>query len=330
MNRQHNDSSTATHATSDTPSPELQQWISNGHYFRFDDYRIFYQDNEKDSDTTILMIHGFPTSSWDWHELVSALGSEYRVIAIDMLGFGFSAKPRDHDYSIDEQVELHRALLKSLDINQVHIIAHDYGGLVAQEMLARFNARASSTPAIQSLVLINGPVNMTEIDDNLSFSQRMGKNIISGPLGGLASWFTTRFAFDIGFVTFFGDATRPSDQALRDNWFIISQQGGRTLFHKLAHFYGEGLQQGERWIEAIKNTQIPVLAINGLADPILGEQSADEFSATYPRIDLQVLANIGHYPQLEDSAAVAALYQDFLSGLNTSEIPSMQSRFQTR
>ena len=62
----------------------------------------------------LLLIHGFPTASWDWHYLWQPLAQRYRVIACDMLGFGDSAKPLDHDYSLLEQADLQQALLEHL------------------------------------------------------------------------------------------------------------------------------------------------------------------------------------------------------------------------
>ena len=86
----------------------------------------------------LLLIHGFPTASWDWHYLWQPLAQRYRVIACDMLGFGDSAKPLNHNYSLLEQADLQQALLADLQVEQpIHVLAHDYGDSVAQELLAR-------------------------------------------------------------------------------------------------------------------------------------------------------------------------------------------------
>ena len=58
-----------------------------------------------------------------------------------MLGFGFSSKPRPYDYRITDQAELFESLCRSLHLDEVHVIAHDYGVSVAQELLARFEGR---------------------------------------------------------------------------------------------------------------------------------------------------------------------------------------------
>ena len=97
----------------------------------------------------LLLIHGFPSASWDWHYLWQPLAQRYRVIACDMLGFGDSAKPVNHDYSLLEQADLQQALLAHLGVEQpLHLLAHDYGDSVAQELLARhYEARPIIHPS---------------------------------------------------------------------------------------------------------------------------------------------------------------------------------------
>jgi pimeloyl-ACP methyl ester carboxylesterase len=102
----------------------------------------------------LLLIHGFPSASWDWHYLWQPLAQRYRVIACDMLGFGDSAKPVNHEYSLLEQADLQQALLAQLGVEQpVHLLAHDYGDSVAQELLAR---HYDSQIQIASCVFLNG------------------------------------------------------------------------------------------------------------------------------------------------------------------------------
>lgn len=294
------------------PSIELEKWEASAKYVNFHEHRISYHDFNKSSKEVILMIHGFPTSSFDWHELKGFLGSNYRLLSIDMLGFGFSDKPRHHEYSIDEQVDLHLALLKKLDVNNVHIIAHDYGSLVAEEMLARLNAGDSEIPKIQSLVILNGPVLPAQV--KLTFFQKVFKNILTGPMGGIASQFSTRFVFEKGFTTVFGENTKPSKQELKDVWITIKQKKGQKIFHKLVHFYNESIERGDRWVNAVKETKVPMLSINGSSDPAVGEDVAD-YKPLVPNSKTVTLENIGHYPQLEDSESVAKVYMDFITSL---------------
>lgn len=105
----------------------LEEWKQSGRYFQHGEHQLFYRDHGK-GPKALLLIHGFPTASWDWAPLWPALCEKFpRVIAMDMLGFGFSSKPVDHRYSMMEQADLHGALLARLGVARVHVLAHDYG-----------------------------------------------------------------------------------------------------------------------------------------------------------------------------------------------------------
>ncbi len=78
--------------------PILEAWRDAGAFFDFRGHRIFYRREGKGA--PLWLIHGYPTSSYDWSELWPELTSRFDVFAADMLGFGFSAKPRGHRYAI--------------------------------------------------------------------------------------------------------------------------------------------------------------------------------------------------------------------------------------
>lgn len=97
----------------------------------------FYISADAAQCPVIVLIHGFPTASWDWWKIWHKLRANYRLIAMDMLGFGFSDKPAGHPYSIMEQADIVEALVRDKQLQQFHVLAHDYGDSVAQELLAR-------------------------------------------------------------------------------------------------------------------------------------------------------------------------------------------------
>ena len=107
----------------------LEQWKNKGGYDKVLGHQIFTQ--EEGSGETILLIHGFPTASWDWWQMWSDLASRYHVLALDMLGFGYSNKPKDQKYSILEQADIIEAFLDQKDVKHVKILSHDYGDTVA-------------------------------------------------------------------------------------------------------------------------------------------------------------------------------------------------------
>ena len=90
------------------------------------------------TDETLFILHGFPTSSFDFHLVFPNLTKVFRrIIAPDFIGFGFSSKPRSYDYSVNDQAILVTSLMNQLNIKEAHFLAHDYGDSVAQELLAR-------------------------------------------------------------------------------------------------------------------------------------------------------------------------------------------------
>ena len=112
----------------------LDDWHRSGHTdLRFRGHRIYTRVQKAAGRPVLLLIHGFPTASWDWEAIWSDLAEDNTLIAADMIGFGFSDKPRDHRYCIAEQADLFEELLRSEDVTSYHCLAHDYGDTVAQE-----------------------------------------------------------------------------------------------------------------------------------------------------------------------------------------------------
>ncbi|XP_039769169.1 mesoderm-specific transcript homolog protein isoform X3 [Ornithorhynchus anatinus] len=132
-------------------SPALQAWKSSGTFFIYEGLSIFYQDSQGalGSSEIVVLLHGFPTSSYDWCKIWEGLTQRFqRVIALDFLGFGFSDKPRSHRYSIFEQASIVEGLLEHLGVRgqRIHLLAHDYGDTVAQELLYRDLSRDHPSP----------------------------------------------------------------------------------------------------------------------------------------------------------------------------------------
>ena len=77
---------------------KLATWKNSGKYFTYKDYKIFYK--ESGTGDPLLLTLGFPTSSWDWNKVWDSLSKQYKVYAMDMLGYGFSSKPSVRKYSV--------------------------------------------------------------------------------------------------------------------------------------------------------------------------------------------------------------------------------------
>jgi len=132
----------------------FKNWKDKAQYFDYKNNKIAYWDEGEGP--LLLLIHGFPTASWDWHKMWGDLTQRFRVIAPDMIGFGYSAKPKNYTYSITDQARLHEAFVAHLGVEEAHLLVHDYGVSVAQEMLAAFAERGTNGFQILSCCFLNG------------------------------------------------------------------------------------------------------------------------------------------------------------------------------
>ncbi len=290
----------------------LDAWQAKGQTFIYREHPLFYVD-EGDGEA-LLLIHGFPTASWDWAAMWPKLTRRYRCIAPDMIGFGFSAKPYRYDYSIMDQADLHEALLEQLGVKRVHVLAHDYGDTVAQELLARFNerqAQGGSGLQLLSLCLLNGGL-FPE-----THRARPVQKLLNSPLGWLLSRLMNKRSFASSFAAVFGENTQPSQAELDDFWSLVSRQGGTRITHKLIRYINERREHRERWVGALQQACIPLHVIDGAVDPVSGRHMAERYCELIPEPDVLLLEGIGHYPQVEASGLVYEGYTKFRSGIKS-------------
>ncbi|WP_051148092.1 alpha/beta fold hydrolase [Metapseudomonas resinovorans] len=251
----------------------------------------------------LLLIHGFPTASWDWHYLWEPLSRRYRVIACDMLGFGYSDKPRGHDYRLLEQADLQQALLATLGVEgPVHVLAHDYGDSVAQELLARHHEGRFK---LASCVFLNGGL-FPETHRPV-----LVQKLLLSPVGGLVGRLFSRRKLAASFAQVFGPDTQPGDLELDDFWRLIAEQNGPAVMHRLIHYIPERRQQRDRWVAAMQKGGVPLGVIDGAVDPISGAHMVERYRELVPDADTVLLEGIGHYPQTEAPEQVLEHYLAF-------------------
>ncbi|MBX3720579.1 MAG: alpha/beta hydrolase [Turneriella sp.] len=282
--------------------PELSLWLSSGRYIDFKGRGIFVRESKPSRKETILLIHGFPTSSWDFLPIWQLLEKKYRLITFDMLGFGFSAKPQEHTYSIREQADIAELVLYATNTRKYHLLGHDYGVSVAQELLARQGALKK--PAL-SVCFLNGGL-YPEFHKPLLIQKLM-----LGPLGPLLARLSTKGKLRSSFAAIFGER-KASEREVDIFWELICYNKGRLVIPKLLRYMTERRLYRERWVNAMEQTKIPVQLINGPLDPISGRHLAEAFALRNPKARVDSLEGVGHYPQVEAPERVAALYLDFL------------------
>jgi pimeloyl-ACP methyl ester carboxylesterase len=268
---------------------DIDQWIGAADFFGFDGHRIAFWS--AGTGKPLLLVHGYPTSSWDWCCIWDALTEERRLVACDMLGFGLSDKPKD-GYSIHRQADLQQALLDHLGIDEFDAVFHDYGDTVGQELLARRN-EGSNVPGMGRTVFLNG--GLFPEQHRMRPIQRLGV----GPLGFLVGLLMNRQRFGAAFSEVFGAGTQPTDEELDEHWRMISHNDGHRLAHTLLHYIAERREHRERWVGALQKSRIPIKLICGVDDPVSGRHMFDYFRELVPGAEAVCLDEIGHYPQLE-------------------------------
>ncbi|MBO2928273.1 alpha/beta fold hydrolase [Metapseudomonas otitidis] len=290
------------------PGIPLGDWRAQGRDLLFHRHRIRYW--EVGQGEPLLLIHGFPTAAWDWHYLWQPLAERYRVIACDMLGFGDSDKPRGHDYRLLEQADLQQALVRHLGIDvPVHLLAHDYGDSVAQELLARHH---EGRARIASCVFLNGGL-FPETHRPV-----LVQKLLLSPLGPLIGRGFSRAKLGANFGKVFGPATQPSAAELDDFWSLVAAHDGPAVMHRLIRYIPERREQRDRWVAAMQKGGVPLRVIDGAVDPISGAHMVARYRELIPEPDTVLLEHIGHYPQTEAPSQVLQHYLAFRQALEST------------
>ncbi len=282
----------------------IDDWAAGGELITWRGQQIYVR--AVGSGDPVLLIHGFPTSSLDWHLLEDLLADRFRLISFDLLGFGLSDKPLAGDYRIAAQADLAQAVLAHFGIRRCRVLAHDYGDTVAQELLAR-QIDGSATFAMQQLCLLNGGL-IPECH-----RPRLIQKLLASPLGPLIARLTnySRFAASMRKI-----CTRPlAETELESMWALIEHHDGRRVMPKLIGYMAQRRLHRERWVGALQRAPLPVRVINGSDDPISGAHLVRRYRELVAGADVIELAGVGHYPQIEAPAEVARSFVEFAAGL---------------
>jgi pimeloyl-ACP methyl ester carboxylesterase len=284
----------------------IEQWRERGHFAELCGHRIFCVDTGELDKPTILFLHGFPTSSWDWVPLWGTLNDTHRLVTLDLLGFGYSAKPDPHRYSIHEQADICEGLVEDRKLASFHVLAHDYGDTVAQELLARQN-EGNGAGRWLSLCLLNGGL-FPE-----THQARPVQKLLLSPLGPLVTMLSSKRTFERSLSEVFGRGTQPSPEHLDSFWALIHENDGKHVFHNLITYMSDRKQHRERWVRALRESSIPIGLINGSADPVSGAHMVERYREVVSRDHyVAEFPDIGHYPQVEAPAETLDAYLRFL------------------
>ncbi|XP_050411711.1 mesoderm-specific transcript protein [Patella vulgata] len=297
-----------------TLSSDLKEWLNKGDFINFQDNKIFYIDSKGNGQaSTLICLHGFPSSSYDWKKVMDGLEQKFsRVIVLDFLGFGFSEKPITHKYKIAEQADITLSLLSYLQVTEVHILSHDYGDTVALELLARYNkdGRVGENIQLKSLSMLNGAIFLETHHPRIL--QKILQYPVIGPIGASVIFYQL---FNKGFGEIFG-SNQPNAEEMWDFWTVLRYDNGNAALSSIIEFLPERKEYNERWVGALKNTQLPVQMIYGPADPVNPPKFIQHYRETVPQHEIVELEkHIGHYPHWEDPVNVLKTFYLFIDKL---------------
>jgi pimeloyl-ACP methyl ester carboxylesterase len=294
---------------------QLERWRSSGRTFDYLGFEVFYR--HEGTGPVLLLVHGYPFSSYDWHAIWQALSERFTLIAPDMLGMGFSAKPVEYDYSVHDHADMHEALLEHLGVSELHVLAHDIGDSVGQELLSRFEERREhSRPyEIRSITWLNGGMFVE------AYRPRVIQKLTARtPLGGLFARYPRLFLSDAvlrpAVREVFGPNTKPSDELWRRFSELLDYNDGRRVAHKVGRFILDRYRHRNRWVRAMRETRVPMRFIDGPYDPNSGRHMAARYAELIPEPDVVLLGDeIGHWPQIEDPEGVLTHLLEFVEPL---------------
>jgi len=284
----------------------LDQWKQEGSFFEHNRFPIFYRKTGS-NDEVLLCLHGFPTSSFDYRKLWNRLSEKFTVLAPDLIGYGFSAKPFDLNYTTFVQADVIGSLLRYLGINRVHILAHDYGNTITQELLAR-EREGRLAFSIASICFLNGAL-FPETHRPL-----LAQNLLISPIGKYFGRFIPDSQLKKNLASIFGPETKPTSDELADFVALFKHNNGKHIAHKLIRYMSEREKYRSRWVEPLQSMAQPFLFINGSYDPVSGKHLVDRFRELVPdKKNIVELPSIGHFPQLEAPEIVLDNLLDFHS-----------------
>lgn len=255
---------------------------------------------------TVLLLHGYPSSSYDFREVLPHLGRQAWV-TMDFLGFGLSDKPRPHRYSLLEQADLVQTVVGVTTTGPVVVLAHDMGTSVTTELLAR-DLDARLPFELRRAVLSNGSV----ILDRASL--RPIQKVLRGPLGPVAARLIRQGGFKRGFGRLFSPEHPLSPDEAAAQWELLCYNDGNHIAHLLISYLEERVRYAQRWHGAVGEWPKPLGFVWGLADPVATTNVLDGLRELRPSAGVVELSGLGHYPQIEDPKAYADAALSLLLG----------------
>jgi pimeloyl-ACP methyl ester carboxylesterase len=276
-------------------------WAALGRHRELCGARIFTVDAPSvgpERHAPLLVLHGFPTSSFDYAAVLDGLRHGRRVLLFDMLGYGFSAKP-DRHYTMALQADVAAAFLADLGVDRIALLSHDMGDTVGGELLAR-RAEGAWPVEVTQRVVTNGSIYIGQA--HLTDGQQMLLGLPDARLPEGIPIDASTLALSLR-ATF-----SPATPEVPEGWTedpvppaaeqIVHDDGHRIL-PRLIRYIEERRANERRFTGAIEADPAPLHVVWGLDDPIAVASMVDTLLAARPDATAVRLEAVGHYPMVE-------------------------------
>jgi pimeloyl-ACP methyl ester carboxylesterase len=286
----------------------LQEWINQGKFIKANGYKIFVvaKGKAKTKGHGVLIVHGFPGSSWDWSGVVPQVAERTRVVVPDMVGFGRSDKPQtgtfeDH-YSLFKQADMYEAVAKQEGLTEVMLVCHDMGQTVASELMKR--QQEGTLPfKIRHAIVFDGSTLV-----NLVNLLPMQKKALNAPdtLGPDMSKEVVMKDLNDSFGKVF-PASKETLSIMADQ--ILFNDGDR-VFNRQIRYMKQRMEKLQRWQAGIINFNGPVSMFWGELDPVSVVKMAHAWKDMQPKIELHIWPDVAHWPSIDVPDRVAKVILD--------------------
>jgi pimeloyl-ACP methyl ester carboxylesterase len=268
---------------------------------------IFYREAGPVDAPTILLLHGFPTSSHMFRNLIPALADQYHLVAPDYPGFGNSAQPsmEQFDYSFDNLAKLMEAFVEKLEIKTYSLYLMDYGAPVGFRLAAKYPER------IESLIVQNGNAYVEGLREfwdpiRVYWQDRSDKN--AAPLAGFISPDGLKWQYTHG--------VRNVETISPDNWNAdlrhLTRPGNPAIQLALFYDYQNNVPHYPEWQAYFRKHQPPMLIVWGKNDHIFPAEGAHPYKRDLKNLEFHLL-DTGHFALEEDGHLIAETMRNFFN-----------------
>jgi pimeloyl-ACP methyl ester carboxylesterase len=297
-------------------SPVLTQSaipVTTIHKIEADGVNVFYREAGDPGAPVVLLLHGFPTSSFMFRELIPRLADKFRVIAPDLPGFGFTEIPekRSYNYSFDALARTIEAFTEVLGLNRYAIYVFDYGAPTGLRLAMAHPERVSAIISQngnayeEGLGDAWGPIRKYWAEPTAENREVIGKNILT--LEG------TRWQYTHGVAD--PESIAPESYTL--DVALLERKGNRDIQLDLFLDYASNVKLYPRFQEYFRKSKPPLLAIWGKNDPFFIPAGAKAFQKDLPSATVQFL-DTGHFATETHVVEIAAAMREFLEAANAA------------